>query len=88
MDPTAASIAQSAWAQFGAVAVLVMAFGYATKTLWGRLLVVQDRESERLGASMKADMESSGALRDVAGAVTALKGTVDGLRDDMRRAGK
>ena len=86
MDPTTAAIAQSAWAQFGAVAVLVVAGGYATKVLWVRLTVVQDREAGRLDAAIKADVEASGALREVAGAVTTLKVAVDGLREDVRRA--
>ena len=86
MDPATVAIAQSAWAQFGAVAVLVVAGGYATKVLWVRLTVVQDREAGRLDAAIKADVEASGALREVAGAVTALKTTVDGLREDVRRA--
>ena len=85
MDPATVAIAQSAWAQFGAVAVLVVAGGYATKVLWARLTVVQDREAGRLDAAIKADVEASGALREVAGAVTTLKGAVDGLRDDLRR---
>ena len=84
--PPDTSVVNSAWAQAAFAGVLILVLVAAVIALWRRNVVIQDREAERLGASIKADVEASGALREVAGAVTTLKVAVDGLREDVRRA--
>jgi hypothetical protein len=81
------SIVNSAWAQAAFAGVLFVVMAVAVVALWRRNTVIQDREAERLGASIKADVEASGALRDVAGAVVSLKGEVSALRTDIASRG-
>lgn len=96
MDPGAISIADKIIDRHGLAGVMILVLLVILWLVWRELVQTRrdataradaraDKDSDQRDAATRADVEATGAFRDVGRAVTGLESRIEALRSDLTR---
>ena len=92
MEPGSLSVINNAWAQAAFAGLLFAVMAVAIVALWRERAAAliagaarTDKDRDQRDAAIRADVEATGAFREVGSAVVGLKTEISALRSDLTR---